>query len=87
MTKVDFSSRDQCQTEPMSSQTTTAKWPLDFKLKDSWRSGSQKRWHHWQYQGSKNEVVEVIYSKTKAESEVLAQKFLNEPILGFDMEW
>jgi ribonuclease D len=31
--------------------------------------------------------VEVLYSKTKEGSEALAQQFLNEPIVGFDMEW
>jgi ribonuclease D len=31
--------------------------------------------------------VEILYSKTKAESEAIAQKFLGEPIIGFDMEW
>lgn len=31
--------------------------------------------------------MEVLYSKTKAESELLAQRFVDEPIIGFDMEW
>lgn len=28
-----------------------------------------------------------MYSKTNAESEAIAQRFLDEPIIGFDMEW
>jgi len=67
-------------------QTPVSKWPLDFKLKN-WPRGTHKWWHHWKYRGLQDEVVEISYSKTKADSEVLAQSFLNEPILGFDMEW
>jgi ribonuclease D len=44
-------------------------------------------WSHTLYRGPDNKAVEVLYSKTKEDSEALAQKFLDEPIVGFDMEW
>lgn len=30
---------------------------------------------------------EVLYARTKAESEEVAREFLNEAVLGFNMEW
>jgi len=87
ISKVESSSRDGSQSKSNFSQTLAVKWPLDFKLKKDWPSGPQKQWHYWQYQDSQNRDVEVIYSRTKADSELLAQEFLDEPILGFDMEW
>lgn len=31
--------------------------------------------------------MQILYSKTKEDSEKLARQFLNEPLVGFDMEW
>ncbi|KAI0187859.1 ribonuclease H-like domain-containing protein, partial [Xylaria flabelliformis] len=44
----------------------------------------------WRRNYSKNpsdSKVEVLYSKTKSHSESLARQFVNEPVLGFHMEW
>jgi ribonuclease D len=39
------------------------------------------------YRGPDNKPVQIQYSKTKADSETLARQFLNETVVGFDMEW
>ncbi|KAJ6197991.1 hypothetical protein J3E72DRAFT_438731 [Bipolaris maydis] len=44
-------------------------------------------WSHRLYRGPEGKEIEIMYSKTKTESEAIAQRFLDEPILGFDMEW
>lgn len=44
-------------------------------------------WSHVLYLDPEDQPVQVSYSKTMAESEALAQTFLGEKILGFDMEW
>ena len=46
--------------------------------------------HYWQYnmyEGPKGEKVKVHYCKSKETSERVAQSFLNETLLGFDIEW
>lgn len=37
--------------------------------------------------GTLDRKVQLLYSKDKARSENLAKKFLDEPVVGFDMEW
>jgi ribonuclease D len=44
-------------------------------------------WSHQLYRGPNDEQVKIQYSKTKADSEVLAKQFLDEKVVGFDMEW
>jgi hypothetical protein len=44
-------------------------------------------WSYEWYQNSQGRKVKVSYASTREESEQLAQKFLNENVLGFDMEW
>lgn len=39
------------------------------------------------YRGPNDEQVKVLYSKTKAHSEILARQLLKEKVVGFDMEW
>ncbi|KAF1918704.1 hypothetical protein BDU57DRAFT_511421 [Ampelomyces quisqualis] len=84
-----------CQTEP-----SKAEWPLAYELqlpkqqttlqnfgfnprnpvKKSW-------WSHRLYRGPENKPVQILYSKTKDDSEKIVQQFLEEPVVGFDMEW
>jgi len=47
----------------------------------------KRYWSHTFYRGPGGEKVNVIYCKTRAESEAAAQLLLDEPVLGFDMEW
>ena len=61
-----------------------------YGFKSKPKSGSKpprRWWSHRLYRGPKKEEVEILYSKTKAQSELIAQQFQHEPILGFDMEW
>lgn len=44
-------------------------------------------WSHHLFRGPSGEPVQVWHAFTFAQSEVLARKFLNEPIVGFDCEW
>jgi ribonuclease D len=72
-------------------------WPLTFKMKTPqyFDDGSESplglkrhtHWSHTHYRGPNKEKVKVHYSRSKAVSEIVAQKFVNEKVLGFDMEW
>ncbi|KAF2232366.1 ribonuclease H-like protein, partial [Viridothelium virens] len=44
-------------------------------------------WTHELYRGLNGEKIKIHYCKTRAESERIASLLVNEPILGFDMEW
>lgn len=50
-------------------------------------SQSQDRFSYKDYQNPEGGEIELYYTTTKAESETVAQQFLGEPVLGFDMEW
>ncbi|KAF2626633.1 hypothetical protein BU25DRAFT_411603 [Macroventuria anomochaeta] len=78
----------------------TTQWPLSFKIQPQPQQGleafgvtsakgkpKKRWWSHLLYRGPNNERVKIQYSKTKADSEVLAQQFLKEKVVGFDMEW
>ncbi|KAH9882581.1 hypothetical protein J1614_000817 [Plenodomus biglobosus] len=78
-----------------------AQWPLSFCLQPpkanptslqahGFRTNNapaRRWWSHQLYRGPDNQEVEILYSRNKAQSELIAQHFINEPILGFDMEW
>ncbi|KAF2826821.1 hypothetical protein CC86DRAFT_369966 [Ophiobolus disseminans] len=80
-----------------------ARWPLSFKLQlpkqqqgqqslksfgfDSSRPLKKCWWSQRLYRGPGDKPVQILYSKTKADSEKIAQQFLDEPVVGFDMEW
>lgn len=60
-------------------------WPLSFR--DTAKPSSRARfWSHETYRGPDDQPVKIMYSRTKLESEEIAQEFLGESILGFDME-
>lgn len=77
------------------------KWPLSFSLQapqndgrtlssngiQTNRPGSGIWWSHELYKGPGGKPVEVLYSRTKEQSEKIAQQFRNETVIGFDMEW
>lgn len=44
-------------------------------------------WSHQLYQGPDGQDIIVDYCYTFEQSEAVAQHFLNEPVLGLDMEW
>ncbi|KAJ2990906.1 hypothetical protein NUW58_g2728 [Xylaria curta] len=65
-----------------------AQWPMEYALRPPQENAPPRRWwQHQYYRGPQDEPVEVLYSKTKSQSETIAQQFANEPVLGFDMEW
>lgn len=81
--------------------TTQPTWPLQFRLKLPERRRQQAAgqsppeagltkqiwWSYGLYRGPRNRKPEVLYARSKAESEEIAQGFLQEDVLGFDMEW
>jgi len=46
-----------------------------------------KWWNHTLYVNSKGKGIDVHYCKTIEECEKVLQEFLNEKVVGFDMEW
>ncbi|KAF1954269.1 hypothetical protein CC80DRAFT_517786 [Byssothecium circinans] len=49
--------------------------------------GPAKWWSHNLYRGPDDKKIEILYSKDKEHSETYAKMFLDEPVVGFDMEW
>lgn len=60
-----------------------ARWPLSFQMSPN----GHKFWSHNLYRGPQDQPVKVFYSRTKLESEEIAHEFLDEKVIGFDMEW
>ena len=44
-------------------------------------------WQYLLYRGPRGEKIKVHYCKSKATTERIAQLFLNQEVLGFDIEW
>ncbi|KAF1847993.1 uncharacterized protein K460DRAFT_364003 [Cucurbitaria berberidis CBS 394.84] len=73
------------------------RWPLAYCLQprgnnqqprfESQRPPPKQWWSHTLYRGPGNKEVQILYSRTKAQSEIIARQFLDESIVGFDMEW
>lgn len=59
------------------------RWPLSFQMSPN----GHKFWSHNLYRGPQDQPVKVFYSRTKLESEEIAHEFLDEKVIGFDMEW
>jgi ribonuclease D len=82
-------------------KTSKVHWPLAYRIQpqkpkvwslksygfSSTRAAPKRWWSHRLYRGPEGKEVEVLYSKTKAQSEVYAKQFLDEAVVGFDMEW
>ena len=64
-----------------------ALWPLSYRLHTLQQPTAVPWWSYRLYQTLAGDKVQVLYSKDKAQSEEIAQKFLDEPVVGFDMEW
>ncbi|CAN8103349.1 unnamed protein product [Discula destructiva] len=62
-------------------------WPRAFRMVHSTASASPKFWTHELYRGPDQRPVQILYSRTKLESEEIAHEFLEETVVGFDMEW
>jgi len=65
-----------------------SQWPMKYALTPAQDDAPPRLfWRHDYYRGPQGESIQVLYSKTKSDSETIAQHFANEPVLGFDMEW
>ncbi|KAI4680943.1 uncharacterized protein J4E88_005448 [Alternaria novae-zelandiae] len=61
-------------------------WPRSFRLKPK-PNGSRVLFSHDCFQGPQGLPPEVLYSDNLTKSEQLARDFLDEAVVGFDMEW
>jgi exonuclease 3'-5' domain-containing protein 2 len=57
------------------------------KTKDAAPGTKESFWSYKMYLGPNNQGVKVHYCRSKQTTEKVAQYFLNEPVLGFDIEW
>ncbi|XDG00563.1 hypothetical protein ABKA04_000178 [Annulohypoxylon sp. FPYF3050] len=65
-----------------------AQWPHEYSLRPPLEGARPREyWNHTYYRGPENQPVRILYSSDREHSEVIARGFLNEPVLGFDMEW
>lgn len=80
-------SQAQQKPEEGSEKKVDIKWPLSYRMRIPKGQAPPLWWSHELYRGPENATVEVFYSKDKARSEIIAKKFLGEPVVGFDMEW
>ncbi|KAK9782327.1 putative HRDC domain-containing protein [Seiridium cardinale] len=88
-----------CPVPDMTNDEKPPRWPLSFQSSydphaiDKQHNASQQSsqqplfWTHSFYEGPQGQPPRILYSRTKGESEEIAQEFLGEEILGFDMEW
>lgn len=60
-------------------------WPLPFQ-RTAQNLPKTRFWNHELYRGPEDQPVELLYSRTKMDSEEIAKKFLGESVVGFDME-
>ncbi|KAG8163089.1 hypothetical protein KVR01_007567 [Diaporthe batatas] len=78
-----------------SSSFQSATWPLSFRLKQpkpgehdgDGHESKQQWWSYELYRGPRNRKPKVLYARSRAESEEIAEGFSQEQVLGFDMEW
>lgn len=70
----------------VSQMAPSAAWPREFRVA-SCASAAPKFWSHELYRGPRGQPVRILYSRSKLQSEEIAQEFLQERVLGFDMEW
>ncbi|KAI4249866.1 MAG: hypothetical protein LQ352_005517 [Teloschistes flavicans] len=90
-------STDEGQTVPSTNAEAVllAGSPLGYhipsaKMRESLLASRSSRSAYWQYtfyQGPKGEKVKVHYCKSLETTERIAKLFLNESVLGFDIEW
>lgn len=76
----------QTRSQALSSRSTEATWPICFQ-QTRVAPPDTFAWTHELYRGPGNQPVTVLYARTRHESEEIARQFVDEPVLGFDMEW
>ncbi|KAH7135028.1 ribonuclease H-like domain-containing protein [Dendryphion nanum] len=82
--------------EPIAAEESSddiSTWPRPFRLQLGTETENTNAvvpkpcWDHTLYRGPNDEQVHVDYCTTKEQSEAAAIHFLDEAIVGFDMEW
>ena len=74
--------------DPKTNSAKETQFVFKFSRFANGKTGARNRWWtHELYRGPDGAPAAVHYSRTLLDSEVLAKRFLEEPILGFDMEW
>ncbi|KAL9083051.1 MAG: hypothetical protein Q9165_008675 [Trypethelium subeluteriae] len=73
--------------QPRPAETADGEQGYELRRLTYWRRKGGKFWTHEMYRGLNGEEIKIHYCKTRAESERVARLLVNEPILGFDMEW
>lgn len=73
---------------------TSSRGPLGFHIPDAQLNHIEKAhqndhiyWQYSLYQGPRGERVNIHYCKSKEKSEDVAKLFLDEEVVGFDIEW
>jgi hypothetical protein len=86
---------DSSQNDDTSEETTETHTPLDFQipgdvLRAAMAAPENSRASFWSsnlYRGPEDRKILVHYCKTKKVAERVAQHFVGEKVLGFDIEW
>ncbi|KAI1764618.1 ribonuclease H-like domain-containing protein [Hypoxylon sp. FL1150] len=79
---------DDTRKPPSKFDRDKAQWPLAYSLKPP-KAGDPPRkvWDFSYYRGPRDRPAQVLYADSLSRSESLARIFLDEPVVGFDMEW
>lgn len=92
---ADTVEEDSSQSDDPSEEPTETHTPLDFQipgdvLRAAMAAPENSRASFWSsnlYRGPKDRKILVHYCKTKKVAERVAQHFVGEKVLGFDIEW
>ena len=91
----DAIEEDSSQSDKLTEETTETHTPLDFQipgdvLRAAMAAPENSRASFWSsnlYRGPEDRKILVHYCKTKKVAERVAQHFVGEKVLGFDIEW
>ncbi|CBX90305.1 hypothetical protein LEMA_P064310.1 [Plenodomus lingam JN3] len=88
-------STDQTTTQELDEDTPEAPEPLSYqipedRLRAAMLAAPKTRGSYWStrlYQGPEGEALKIHYCKSKDVAERVAKRFLDQKVLGFDIEW
>ena len=86
---------DSGQIEDVEASKISLHGPLEFRIpsvrleqiRQASLKGMKNFWQYTLYQGPRGEKVKVHYCQSKEASERIARLFLNQEVIGFDIEW
>ncbi|MCJ1262066.1 hypothetical protein MMC22_001935 [Lobaria immixta] len=87
--------QEKTQFEDVGASEESLHGPLDFRIpksklreiRQASLEGKKIFWQYTLYQGPGGKTVEVHYCQSKEASERIAQLFLDQEVVGFDIEW